>query len=217
MRAIKLKLAATRSWLLEAKHFWLSTGVIVVALLIALRPGTPEPVIRITGLALQLLGIATVVWGISETRESFGLPSLTSVVKAWLGRFPLLRRTVVLSAVGSALGLAGAKARAYVTQGPGDNPTTETRLSALEKNIQLIHERISATQQEMDAELKKAADALKNEKQVRESEDQGIRTKLEATSTGGVHISAIGALWLFVGVSVSTASVEIAAIIKYAR
>jgi hypothetical protein len=33
--------------------------------------------------------------------------------------------------------------------------------------------------------------------------------KLEATGTGGIHISAIGASWLFVGVILSTAAVEI--------
>jgi hypothetical protein len=32
---------------------------------------------------------------------------------------------------------------------------------------------------------------------------------LEATATGGVHISAMGAVWLFVGVTLSTAGIEI--------
>ena len=76
-----------------------------------------------------------------------------------------------------------------------------------------IHERISQTQAEMDQEFQKTADALKREGQSRVAEDIAIREKLEATGTGGVHISAIGASWLFVGVILSTASVEIAALI----
>jgi len=37
---------------------------------------------------------------------------------------------------------------------------------------------------------------------------------LEATGTGGVHISAIGASWLFVGIILSTAAPEIAEFLK---
>jgi hypothetical protein len=90
----------------------------------------------------------------------------------------------------------------------------ETRLDALEKNVTAIHERISQTQAEMDEGFQRSADARKREEQSRLAEDAAIREKLEATGTGGVHISAIGASWLFVGVILSTASAEIAALIK---
>jgi hypothetical protein len=66
----------------------------------------------------------------------------------------------------------------------------------------------------MDEELRKTADALKREAQSRQTEDTAIREKLEATGTGGVHISAIGASWLFVGVVLSTAATEIAQLLK---
>jgi len=66
----------------------------------------------------------------------------------------------------------------------------------------------------MDEEFKKTAEALKNEEQQRQAEDNSIRAKLEATGTGGVHISAIGVSWLFVGVVLSTAGVEIAELLK---
>jgi len=87
-------------------------------------------------------------------------------------------------------------------------------LEALEKNVVSIHERISQTQNEMDQELQKANEALKAEKQSREAEDGALHSKLEATGTGGVHISAIGASWLFVGVVLSTAAIEIERLLK---
>jgi hypothetical protein len=208
------RLKAVWPWLVEARYAWLAAAVICVALVISLRPHTTEPVIRRTGLVLQLLGIGTVIWGISETRALFGHASLTSKAKAWLGRFPLLHRNVVVAAVGAALSVIGGKARAYGTHGPGANPTIEARLEALEKNVTSIHERISQTQKEMDEEFQKTADALKREEQSRQAEDRAIREKLEATGTGGVHISAIGALLLFVGVILSTAAIEIAELLK---
>jgi hypothetical protein len=202
------------SWLAEARYAWESAAVICVALIISLRPHTTEPVIRLTGLVLQLCGIGTVIWGISETRALFGHPSFSSKTKAWLSRFPILRRNVVLSVNSCTHILVSGKATAYVTHGVGANPTIEARLDALEKNVTSIHERISQTQKEMDEEFHKITDAVKREEQLRHAEDNAIRGKLEATGTGGVHISAIGASWLFVGIILSTAATEIAALLK---
>jgi hypothetical protein len=214
MNTLSIRLSALRSWFAKPRYVWIALAVVVLALGVTFRPGTSEPTIRLVGLALQLMGICTVIWGISETRNLFGHPSLSSKVKAWLGEFPLRRRSIVIGAAAIAAGSASVKGRGYVTHGPGPNPTTETRLNALEKNIAALHDRISGTEREMDAELQKGADALKGEADARLAEDKTIREKLEATGTGGVHISAIGAFWLFVGVTLSTASVELAAIFK---
>jgi hypothetical protein len=137
-------------WLIEARFAWLTLGVIGAALIVSLRPHTSESVIRLTGLVLQLLGIGTVIWGISETRALFGHPSFAAKAKSWFERFPLRQRSIVLAASAASLAAATCKARGYVTQGPGPNPTVDTRLDALERNVSLIHERISSTEKEMD-------------------------------------------------------------------
>jgi hypothetical protein len=206
-------LTALFHWLAEAWHTWLAMGVMFVACVVALRPHTPEPVIRLTGLVLQILGIATVIWGISETRALFGHPSLVSKVKSWLGRFPLLRKRVSIGAVTAHIAVGGT-GRAHVTNSPGLNATIESRLESLEKNVVLIHERISNTEREMDGQFRKMLGSIKGEEQSRQSADNAIRETLEATATGGVHISAIGAAWVLVGVVFSTAAVEIAQLLK---
>lgn len=209
-----LRLKSVWPWLVEKRYMWLSMAVICVALVISLRPHTNEPIIRYTGLLLQLFGILTVIWGISETKALFGHPSFAGEIKAWLDRCPLLRRNVVLAVDNATMSMMVGKARAHQTYGPGENPTVETRLEALEKNVTAIHERISQTQKEMDEELQKTGTALKHEEQSRQTEDNAIREKLEATGTGGVHISAMGVLWLFVGVILSTAAPEVAMLLK---
>lgn len=201
-------------WFVEARFAWLALSVTMAALIVALRPHTSEAVIRLTGLVLQVLGIGTVIWGISETRALFGHPSFAAKVKSWLGRFPLRRREVIIgngAVFHPGMTLNG---RAYVTHGPGKNPTIESRLDALEKNISLIHERISGAEKEMDEKFRMSTDMLKTEEHTRQIEDKAIREQLEATGTGGIHISSIGALWLFVGVTLSTAGVEIAKFLK---
>jgi hypothetical protein len=208
------RIKAVWPWFTEARYAWISAAVICVALVVSLRPHTTEPVIRLTGLVLQLLGIGTVIWGISETRALFGHPSFASKARAWLSRFPLLRRNVVVAVGGISSSASTVKGRAYGTHGLGANPTIEDRIEALEKNVNSIHERISQTQKEMDEEFQKGVDALKHEALLRQAEDRAIREKLEATGTGGVHISVIGASWLFVGVILSTAAIEIATLLK---
>jgi len=201
-------------WLKEARYLWLALGVIIFALVISLRPHTPEPVIRLTGLFLQLLGIGTVIWGISETRALFGHPSFAAKTKLWLVLCPILRKNTVIVAGSGIIAVAGCKARMHVTHGAGPNPTIEARIDAVEKNIALIYERITCTEKEMDEEFRKVTEALKNEENVRKTEDNEIFKKLECTGTGGIHISAIGASWLFVGVILSTAGIEIAKLLK---
>ena len=203
------RMKAIWPWLKEARYAWLTIIVIALAFAISLRPQTPEKVIRLTGLVLQLFGVLTVAWGISETRSFFGHPSFASKTISWFSRFPLRKRNVVVSGSGSSYSISSSNARGYVTSGAGPNPTIENRIDALEKNIGHINERISGTEKEMDEQFRKSTQALKDEQITRQSEDSIILQKLEATGTGGVHISAIGAAWLFVGVILSTAGLEI--------
>ena len=205
------RIKALLPWLAEARYVWLALAVSIAALVVALRPGTSEPVIRLTGLALQILGIGTVAWGISETRALYGHRPLFAIARGWVERFPLRSRNIVLSAAGIASATSVGRARGHLTHGTPPNPTVNDRLDALEKNIGSLHDRIGATQKELDEELSKLKTSVSEETSRREKEDQLNRKLIEMTATGGVHISAIGAVWLFVGVILSTAGVEIAA------
>lgn len=94
------------------------------------------------------------------------------------------------------------------------NGTLEERVEALEKSLALTNEKIDNTKAHLNQEITKTVEAIKQEEQTRAAEDLHIHKKLEATSTGGVHISLIGAIWLFVGVTLSTASPEISGFLK---
>jgi hypothetical protein len=203
------RLRAIGPWFAEGRHVWIAIGITAVALIICLRPGATERCIRLTGLALQLLGVGTVIWGISVTRNFFGHKPILVTAKNWLRRFPLLKQHHTLAASGITLsGLVG-NARAHGTHGAGVNPSLEARIAALERNITAIHERITDTQRELDQRFRKADEVAATERMERVAEDQKLRGMLEATATGGIHISAIGAVWLFFGVILSTAAPEL--------
>ncbi|HEX7677591.1 MAG TPA: hypothetical protein VF713_05665, partial [Thermoanaerobaculia bacterium] len=73
-----------------------------------------------------------------------------------------------------------------------------------------LHDRITATEHEFDEQLRKSKDGLAAEAAARQGEVEQIRKMLDTTATGGVHITAIGATWLFIGVVLSTAAPELA-------
>ncbi len=102
----------------------------------------------------------------------------------------------------------------HQTHRAGTDATLEERVDVIEKNLALANERINQTQQEIDAHACAAAAAVKQEQDARIAEDRAVREKLEATGTGGVTISFMGAIWLFVGVTLSTASLEISQWLK---
>ena len=79
----------------------------------------------------------------------------------------------------------------------------------LEKNIPLLNERITNTQRELDIAVtrlqQQASQATAQAQQV----EHHLSKKIADLGTGSLHISAIGAFWLFVGSIMGTASQEI--------
>lgn len=205
---------STWLWFAEAKFVVLALGISVAALLVSLRPGTPEPTVRLTGLVLQILGICTVLWSVSETRALFAHPPVLRKLIDWLGRFPLVRRSRAIAVGASTVAAVGAKASGHITHGPGRNPTIESRLDALEKNMGAIHGRITGLQRDTDTEIGNLRQSVKQEAETRANEHEELRDKIEATGTGSIHISVIGVVWLLVGVILSTAAPEIASLLN---
>jgi hypothetical protein len=200
---------ASFRWLLEARLAWLFAATMVASILLPVLCSSGESGFRLAGLALQIVGILAVAWGIHETRLLFERPSLFGTVGGWLERRPRFRGRVV--AVGSSLlgsSVIG-RARAHVTANPEDD-TVAGRLDALEKNIGLVNDRISGLGTELDEQSRELRESLEQERQTRAKEAEELRARLEATETGGLHLSAVGAAWLAVGVTLSTAAPELA-------
>jgi hypothetical protein len=118
------RIKAFGPWLAEGKYVWLAFATNLFALVFAIGLGATERTFRITGLVLQLCGILSIIWGISETRALFGHASLAAKIRAWLQRFPLRRRHIVFAVGGGDLAAATGKARAFVTHGAGPKPYT---------------------------------------------------------------------------------------------
>lgn len=196
------------NWLKEAWLFWLALLVVAVSLLFAFGPGPSEPRIRITGLALQLLGISTVAWGIHQTRVLFGRPTIISVVRKRLSRLPKYRPRRVTGECHINLPSPIVFATGYEWINPPD-ASLDARITAMEENLKRVNERVDRTKDLLRQEVCNREDALNLERQAREKENQELSQKLEMSETGGLHISAMGLMWLALGLIMSTVTNEI--------
>ncbi|MGR9035355.1 MAG: hypothetical protein ACU83O_02045 [Gammaproteobacteria bacterium] len=197
--------------------------VIIISLCLALFWFQSEIAIRYVGLLFQEIGIITVIWGIWDTQESFGLPSFRSKMidkaktfisktkSSLFGSTDRLRQKMTghfnsyydLNAYGP-----HEKYEPLAFQ-PAPKLTLETLAEILKENVNSIQERISQTQKEMNREFEKIDCALKREEQTRITEDTATRKKLEIISMGGFDISITGVVFLSVGAFLSTTSNEI--------
>jgi hypothetical protein len=209
------------AWLKAILHWSVGWGLFFLGFFVVITPAgfivldcADEAAIRIAGMGLQLLGIGTVAWGIHLTRKEFGHPSVFTVWRKRLNRFPAFGNSGTTGSINITLPAMTSSSRGYSSVSAGANPTIDARIQALEENLKLVNDRVSQTQNEMDQEFRKQADVLKQEQQIRLYEDQRILAKMESTNTGGLHISAMGALWLAVGVIMSSIPSELAGWLK---
>lgn len=202
------------TWLAEARHALLSIAVVAIAVSVVHLAGWSEPAIRLTGMSLQLLGVGTVAWGIAETRSLFGHASLMSAATLWIRRFPRYSPRVTLGY--QRVQLQPIKGHAYGAAGPLPelNRTVEERLTAVGQAAEQLSGKIVGLQRKLEEHARSVEQALTQESSQRLHSIAGVLGRLETTATGGIHITAIGAVWLFVGVMFGTLSPELATLLK---
>jgi hypothetical protein len=169
-----------------------------------------EPAFRWTGLCLQLIGIFTVAWNIRDTGERFGRPGPLALAAQWLRRRPRISSSVISVGLAEGFSVSGGKARLDIWHNASSGADLEARLDVVEKNLARVRDQLHELERETEKRLERQINALEQEKQVRANDDEDIRGKLKSSAVGGLHISTVGVVYLFVGVIMSTGSTELA-------
>jgi hypothetical protein len=94
-------------------------------------------------------------------------------------------------------------------QKPSPNATIEERVFILETNRDSFEQKISELNKQYTQINSRVTDDILTGGLKREREIVELEGKLEATETGGEYLSLIGLFWLFIGLIMSAASVEI--------
>jgi hypothetical protein len=173
-----------------------------------------EPRIRFTGMILELLGLLTVALGLRGTRILFAHPSLLGKAKDFLSRFPKFKKPPQIHVASGALVGGGDGVFASATIGSIPATTLEERVANLERAVHQAAERIDKTQQDIAQEARVREDALVAERLERENADRSNKQLLERAMAGGLYLETIGVFWLAFGITLATASGEIAKLVQ---
>ena len=156
--------------------------------------------------------MCTVLWGISRTRQEFSLPSIFERAKTWLKNRPKFRSRVVSGTAEIHLAPLTLSARgeaAYVIAG-----TIEDRVATLEKLVAEERSRLNAVDDKIDESARRQEHALADERSRREIDIGKLNEKFTMAHTGGLLVSLAGAMLLVAGTVLSTASQELAALLR---
>lgn len=201
-------------WISEPRLFWLCILVVGISVYCVFLEGVSELKIRIAGMFLQLCGVATVALGVRETRKLFGYPHFFQLTLAWAKRFPKYYLRRITAEVNIAIPGIEMSVSGYTWRPADPDAPIEKRLEVIEANLSDLNARFDQAQQRLDHETRKIHSQLDEEQLLREKDDQETRKKLEAAQTGGLRISAMGLVWLSLGIIMSSTSVEIAKLIN---
>ncbi|MBZ0224786.1 MAG: hypothetical protein K8F51_02260, partial [Comamonas sp.] len=158
---------------------------------------------------LQLGGVLTVVWGILKTRADFGQPTVRSQFQRWIKEFPSYHPRVIEASMNGMFPSMVGEAYGYSTHGPSADQTVEGRLKHLEKIIKELEEAQGKTHIAVLQAENKAQKALDVQARQFAGLLADVSKKIETTATGGVHISAVGVVLLFVGTIFGGAAPEL--------
>ena len=182
-----------------APHYWWAIAVVVACLGVTGAYGWSEKAFRLSGMFLQLGGVLTVVWGILKTRADFGQPTVRSQFQRWIKEFPSFHPRVITASMNGVFpGLVG-EGYGYSTHGPSADQTVEGRLRHLEKIIKELEVAQGETHIAVLQAEKKAQQALDAQTRQMAGQIADVSRKIEATATGGFHVSGVGVVLLFFG------------------
>jgi hypothetical protein len=171
--------------------------------------------VRYCGLFFELTGILTVAIGLDDKRRLFNRPNLLDPLRGWWKRRPRWGGNAQIIPLTGVVGICSAgSVKASVWRGVPPNASVEDRLAALEKNLTTLRTELADTEKRVEEEARKQDAAVASERRARELSTKEIKKQIETLGAEDLHLEAVGLVCLILGVSLATASTEIADVLK---
>lgn len=208
--ALTRKIKLVMNWLSEPKLLFLTILYLLLAFSWISFFHYSEPSFRLSGLLLQILGIFTVALGILQTREQFRHDSYPKLFSAWIQRFPLKKSNPsFIEPEGIQTSFSIGDVILHTVFKLDSNSSIQDQLLKIEKEILSLQKQIDNQADKNINEFNDFSNKLTIEKNERTQSINQTLKIIESTSTGGIHISFIGTIWLLFGVIASTTPPEL--------
>lgn len=197
-------------WLFgEFPFIWLTAVPITVAILLILICGVSEASIRIIGMALQILGLIPIFKSILELRREFGFPGIIQAVKSSWRRRPKYHPAPIGMTIAATMRGPSASISAYQSVPSSENDPIDKQLDALRANITMLRTDFESNKKAVNDTLEKYRQELTNLSGEQSTKISRLTEKLRSINTSGLAWSASGAIWIGVGIVLSSMSIEI--------
>jgi hypothetical protein len=161
--------------------------------------------LQVVGAGFELAGLATVAWGITDTRRSFTpeRPSLgqqlLSPFKKLLARFR--RRKSVTIAAQAAVGVAmGSRMRAVVKMGSWEGLDADEKVARLRSMVERHEDMLAGVDDELETERGERRKGDEQEGRLREQTRQLLEDRIRDAAAGGLRLESWGVLLFALGI-----------------
>lgn len=198
-------------WAMQKKLFWCNfilLAISVVVVFVCKSPGESDFRIKTLGMILQLIGVGTVCFDLTSVARSFGKMGMIQGTLGWL-KTGLTGHANAVGAMASVNLSAATSARATVRWPMDPKAEAAIRIEALEKNIGKIDEDLNAVFNTLGKHVAAAKERASKEENMRAQAVTEVRRELIEASVGNFAVLVFGAVWLAIGVVLSTLAPEI--------
>jgi len=200
---------AWRTWLAQARIFWLFLGVVVGVCLLVEWLGIFLGLSRIdrlpyAGWLLEMAGVLTVVAGFSKKIDLYGGDSISKRIGSWFLSCPLFRQNVNVITGSAELRLSPMSVSAVGNVGLPANADLEMRVSRLERMIDDVNESVRQLRQQTKEDIDAARRELLDRLTALGDELASVKSLTSQAHVGDVGMELAGIGWVLVGLTLAT-------------
>lgn len=214
INALALETKAICKWLAEGKTYFVGGAGIAASLLAIWFWPTPKTA-RISGYLLQLAGMLITIQGLNAVRKHFNPSPFYKLFISWLKRFPIQKKHYVEASGTNIIGTSILEAKGHVWTPDKPELRLEERMAALVKNQERLKKDMEKQDQQINILNKNFLENKTQTKKDLQGLDQKYHATLEDIHLTGMSIYFVGLIWLTIGISLSSLSPEIIALIRY--
>ncbi len=211
-----------RQWVRDGKTlwYWIVAAAVLFgapASLACLSDHDLADGIRWSGLAFQIVGLLTVVWGLEKSGLLFEKPSPMRRALGWLSRLRYVfvpPKRIVVSGVGLASGSAAVTGVGQVWPAVKSDSVSD-RLAKLEADQKLLKQWVGEVHRS-NVKLGQHIDNLiAREQEARRAVERALEQKIEKSAIGDIDLEIAGVALLFLGITLATIPEEVAQLLLF--
>lgn len=162
--------------------------------------------LRWSGMLYQLGGLATVVWGLNERPEAFGLSTRWDDARQWLARVRdrILRRPQIISPDLFTNGESFGQAEVHGYSDLDISGSTAQQLAAIKNRLRSVTDAVVAADKKLNKLEKETTVGLERERYEREKAVTELKRQAVNAALGNTGLDLLGVVLVGLGIVLST-------------